>query len=406
MRGWAWALLGLAVVAVALRSAPLFLLALLLALVAGAAWLWLRVCLSGVRYTRRLERTRLFPGDEIRLAVELTNAKPLPLAWLRAEDEVPRALAIEPAHLAHSHRPGRQRLVNLVALRWYERVTRHYRVRAGPRGVWALGPAQLYSGDLFGFASRDREEPAIEILLVYPRTVPLSALGLPATRPFGEFRALRRLAEDPLRFSGAREYAVGDSMRQVHWKATARRGSLQTKTYDPSANRPLALFLDVNTHEHSWEGYDPDLQEFAVTVAASLARWAWEQGQPVGLFANGVMQPGAQQVRVRPASHRDQLTLILEALARLLPFGRWPLAKSLQHEGLRLPYGTTVGVITALLTPTLCQTLLSLRSRGFAVALVTLGPACAAPPLAGIQHYPVGGHAEWERLQGLNLAPA
>ena len=118
MRGWAWALLGLAVVAVALRSAPLFLLALLLALVAGAAWLWLRVCLSGVRYTRRLERTRLFPGDEIRLAVELTNAKPLPLAWLRAEDEVPRALAIEPAHLAHSHRPGRQRLVNLVALRW------------------------------------------------------------------------------------------------------------------------------------------------------------------------------------------------------------------------------------------------------------------------------------------------
>jgi uncharacterized protein (DUF58 family) len=236
--------------------------------------------------------------------------------------------------------------------------------------------------------------------------VPLSALGLPATRPFGEFRALRRLAEDPLRFSGAREYAVGDSMRQVHWKATARRGSLQTKTYDPSANRPLALFLDVNTHEHSWEGYDPDLQEFAVTVAASLARWAWEQGQPVGLFANGVMQPGAQQVRVRPASHRDQLTLILEALARLLPFGRWPLAKSLQHEGLRLPYGTTVGVITALLTPSLCQTLLSLRSRGFAVALVTLGPACAAPPLAGIQHYPVGGHAEWERLQGLNLAPA
>jgi uncharacterized protein (DUF58 family) len=61
-------------------------------------------------------------------------------------------------------------------------------------------------------------------------------------------------------------------MRQVHWKATARRGSLQAKTYDPSANRPLALFLNVDTHEHLWEGYDPDLQEFAVTVAASLAR--------------------------------------------------------------------------------------------------------------------------------------
>ncbi|MFM7173915.1 MAG: DUF58 domain-containing protein [Caldilinea sp.] len=406
MNGRAWALLGLAIVAVALRNAPLFLLALLLALVAGAAWLWLRVCLFGVRYTRRLERSRLFPGDEIRLAVELTNAKPLPLAWLRAEDEVPRALAIEPAHLAHSHLPGRRRLVNLVALRWYERVTRHYRVRADQRGAWSLGPAQLYSGDLFGFASREREEPALDTLLVYPRLVPLSALGLPAARPFGEFHALRRLAEDPLRFSGAREYAVGDSMRQVHWKATARRGSLQTKTFDPSANRPLALFLNIDTHEHGWEGYDPDLQEFAVTVAASLARWAWEQGQPVGLFANGVTQPGARRVCVRPASHRDQLTLILEALARLIPFGRWPLAESLRHESLRLPYGTTVVVVTALLPPALCHTLLSLRGRGIGVVLVTLGPACAAPPLAGIQHCPVGGHAEWEGLQGLKLAPA
>jgi uncharacterized protein (DUF58 family) len=107
VRPWAWGLLALALLAVLLRSAPLFLLTLFLALIAGAALLWLRVCLLGVSYQRSFERVRLFHGDEIALDIEIANAKPLPLAWLRAEDELPKALVIEPARLSHSHRPGR-----------------------------------------------------------------------------------------------------------------------------------------------------------------------------------------------------------------------------------------------------------------------------------------------------------
>ena len=131
------------------------------------------------------------------------------------------------------------------------------------------------------------------MLLVYPRMVPLTALGLPADRPFGEYRALRRLAEDPLRMNGARAYAPGDTLRTIHWKATARRGELHTKTFDAAAAQPLALFLNVNTFEQIWEGVDPDLLEYAISATASIARWAWERGQPVGLYANSVAQPGA-----------------------------------------------------------------------------------------------------------------
>jgi uncharacterized protein (DUF58 family) len=404
MKPWMWGLLALLLLSVLLRSAPLFLLTLLLGLIAGAALLWLRVCLAGVSYTRHFERTRLFHGDEIALDIEIVNAKPLPLAWLRAEDELPKALQISPARLTHSHRPERLRLINLISLRWYERVTRHYRVTALRRGAWTFGPARLLSGDMFGFDVREEEVAHIDTLLVYPRIAPLTALGLPSDRPFGEFRAMRQLAEDPLRLNGARDYVSGDSMRYVHWKATARRNSLQTKTFDASANRPLALFLNINTHEHAWEGYDPDLQEYAITATASLAHWAWEQGQAVGLFANTVMQPGARIVRIRPAGHRDQLTLIFEALARIIPFGRWPLEESLRYEGPHLPYGTTIVVITALLTEPLRRTLLYLHDRGFALALVTLGGAGNAPLIPGVRRYHIGGHAEWDALTSLHLS--
>jgi uncharacterized protein (DUF58 family) len=404
MNRWMWGLVGLALLSVLLRSAPLFLLTLFLALIAGAALLWLRLCLVGVSYRRQFERTRLFHGDEVALDIEIVNAKPLPLAWLHAEDELPKALHIEPARLSHSHRPGRQRLVNLISLRWYERVTRHYRVCAVQRGAWAFGPARLLSGDMFGFDVREETLETVDTLLVYPRIVPLTALGLPSDRPFGEFRAMRQLAEDPLRLNGARDYVSGDSMRHVHWKATARRNALQTKTFDASANRPLALFLNINTHEHAWEGYDPDLQEYAITATASLARWAWDQGQAVGLFANAVTQPGARIVRIRPAGHRNQLALIFEALARVIPFGRWPLEETLRYEGLHLPYGTTIVVVTALLTEPLRRTLLYLHDRSFALALVTLGPAGETPPIPGVRRYHLGGYAAWEKLTNITLA--
>ena len=154
-----------------------------------------------------------FHGDEVALDIEIVNAKPLPLAWLHAEDELPKALHIEPARLSHSHRPGRQRLINLISLRWYERVTRHYRVRAVQRGAWTFGPTRLLSGDMFGFDVREETLETVDTLLVYPRIVPLTALGLPSDRPFGEFRAMRQLAEDPFRLNGARDYVSGDSMR-------------------------------------------------------------------------------------------------------------------------------------------------------------------------------------------------
>ncbi|MBW7884385.1 MAG: DUF58 domain-containing protein [Caldilineaceae bacterium] len=403
MNRWVWALVGVAGLAVALRNGPLFLLSLFLALIAGAALLWSRVCLEGVTYQRRFGSTRLFYGEETDLHIEIANAKPLPLAWLRAEDELPRSLSLAPARLTPSHRPGRQRLVNLLSLRWYERVTRRYRVQGAQRGAWTFGPVELLSGDIFGFSIQRLAPAEVDELLVYPRLVSLAALGLPADRPFGEFRALRRLAEDPLRLSGARAYAPGDSMRHIHWKATAHRSELQTKTFDASANRPLALFLNINTFEHVWEGLDPDLQEYAITATASLARWAWEQGQPVGLYANAVTQPGARTVRIRAANHPDQLTLILEALARVVPYGRWTMEETLRREALRLGYGTTVVAITAVMPDALRRTLLYLHDRGYALGLVTLGRAGTAPPLPGVRTYHIGGKEEWHQLTSLAL---
>lgn len=393
---------GLAIISVLMRHNLLFLMSLLLALVGGVSVLWSRYCLTNVTYVRRLSRTRIFCGEETNLAIEITNAKPLPLAWLRAEDRVPVALDMQGVTLAPSHQPGRKRLINLLSLRWYERVTRIYRLRAIHRGVWQMGPAEIVSGDIFGFSVQRDEFATIQSVTVYPRVVPITALGLPAQRPFGDYRTPHRLITDPLRLMGTRAYAPGDSFRHIHWKATARRQALQTKVFEPSAAQPIALFLNINTFNRLYEGRDPELQEYAISTTASLARWAWDAGRPVGMYANTIVQPEGARVHMPPSSRPDQLTRILDALARVVTqFGRWPIESVVGIHANQMAYGSTIIVITAALNPLLEEQLVTLARKHYSVGLITLGKGRIARALPGVHHYHIGGTEEWRELETL-----
>jgi uncharacterized protein (DUF58 family) len=401
-----WLLAGsVALISVLMRHNLLFLMSLLLALVGLVSMMWARWCLAEVTYTRHVANPRIFCGEETQLAVEITNAKPLPLAWLRAEDRMPNALEMQGVTLSPSHQPGRKRLINLLSLRWYERVTRTYRLRAIHRGVWQIGPAEIVSGDIFGFGIQRDEFPHMHSVVVYPRVVPITALGLPALRPFGDYSTPHRLITDPLRLMSTRAYAPGDSFRHIHWKATARRRALQTKVFEPSASQPIAVFLNVNTFNRLYEGRDPELQEYAISATASVARWAADAGRPVGVFANTIVQPEGARVNFKPSARPDQLERILDALARVVTqFGRWPIESILGIQGRQLAYGSTIVVVTAALNPLLEQQLTALARRHYSVGLITLGRGRLEKALPGVRHYHIGGTEEWRELQTLALA--
>lgn len=403
-RAWWPILIFLFVLAVTLQLNLLLLATLLLTLLLLAAWFWKQYCLDAVSYVRRFDSTRLFYGESTNLHLEVTNAKPLPLPWLRAEDEFASALLVTPEKAVFSFRSGRRILHNMLTLRWYERVTRRFVVQGVQRGAWRFGPVNLASGDLFGFGTAYREDEKVDLLLVYPKMTELPLMNIPAHRPFGDLTTQRRLVDDPLRLMGAREYAPGDSYRHIHWKATAHRRELQTKVFEPASARPVAIFLNVNTSRYLIEGLDHELREYAISAAASIARWSCDRGQPTGLFANAVMQPGGLRVRIQPSQDVDRLTDILEALARITGYGRWQIEDLLAEESRHLPYGAAVVVISAVVTDELRYGLLDLHERGGSATLITLGEEEPNELPAEIRSYYIGGRQEWRELASLALA--
>lgn len=387
----------------------LLLVGLLLALVGVTSHVWAYYCLTAVTYQRRFNRTHLFFGDELELSLEIVNAKPLPLAWLIAVDDYPTAFQLLTGEWVASGSPRRRLLVNSLSLRWYERVTRHYRLRGIQRGVWQFGPVQLSSGDIFGFSIKRAVNEETQRIVVYPRYVPLTALGLPAFHPFGDYRTPRRILDDPLQLMSVREYVPGDSFRHIHWKATARRRDLQTKLFEPSASRPFAIFLDSRTSPYANEGLDRELLELGVTAAASFVHWAWQAGHPVGLYVNSVLRSSRQRIRLRPQKNEAQLRRILEAMSWMEDDGLWRISTILKMEAKSLPYGTTIVVVTAIVSGRLRQTLQDLQRQGYGVVLISLGeremeennlPISLSPYL---RHYHIERQI-WHELETLELA--
>ncbi len=363
------------------RSPVLVLIGVLLLIVFGSSWLWGRYCLSNVTYTRRFATQRLFCGEEAELWIELTNAKPLPLPWLKTEDEFPKEMPAQQAILDYSAKAQRVILSNVFSLRWYERVRRRYRLLAERRGVYDFGPVLISSGDLFGFRERWREDGAVDIVLVYPKIVPLEKLGLRAARPFGDLATERRVMEDPLRLASVRDYQAGDSIRYIHWKATARRGTLQTKVFDPGASQTLIVALNTQTMAEAYSGVLSDVYETAVTVAASIAYAGLQTHWPVGLYANAGVRDSHRWVSVKAARRGDQQLRILESLAQLNYLTLIPFDRLLREEVSRFPYGATLVLVTPIMNAAIHSAILDLRAAGHPIALVMIGqPSESATP--------------------------
>jgi uncharacterized protein (DUF58 family) len=406
---------------------PLFIVIGTLALLVLAMTdIWANYCLTNLRYQRRLGEKRAFFGEEVSLSISLENAKLLPLPWLEAEDTMPRALTIKGQELRGGLLSNTIALECLFSPRWYERVTRRYTVQCHARGVHTFGPTKLRSGDVFGFISREILLSNRQYLLVYPLVVPLSSFGLPARHPFGEQRAPRRFLEDPSRVIGVRDYAYGDSLRRVHWKATARAMQLQSKVYEATTTHTLVLFLNVISRLDAYYGIHPELQELAICVTASVTNWAMDQGFAVGLYANTIMfmpdeiqaslfeqerterpdleavvsaQLERRRIHLPASSSEEQRKRIMEVLARIQTYFGTNIEDIIQAERTHLPIGSTVVVITSTMSEALLDTLARVRRSGHAATILFVGDTPAPARLAGVPIYYIGGEETWKRLE-------
>lgn len=356
-RGFALLAAGLAAYLAArvLGTWELYLLAVCLC--AAPLLAWLLVALTA----RRLEGGRVVgpegpvAGDPLALSVHVRNR-----SWLPAPQLTVGGLA--------GAMSGDTQLE--VESLW----PRERRVAVAPplvahRGVHRLPALEARAEDPLGLARALRRLGDPLTLTVVPRIVQLASCTL-----FPDMSARRDRGPRGLSVPGVAElrsvrpHRPGEPLSHIHWKATARTGTLMLREMEEPAGSNVTLLLDVPSALVAGAAPDTNL-ELAVEAAGAIADFALRAGRSVTMLL-----PQDEWRRSRLTPSVDGRALLLESLARVTPHRSNRLGSSLRAllggGGRRGGRTEAVVLVVLALDAELEHVLLRLRDEGRQVALV------------------------------------
>ncbi|HET7489079.1 MAG TPA: DUF58 domain-containing protein [Acidimicrobiales bacterium] len=259
-----------------------------------------------------------------------------------------------------------------------------YRLPTDRRGVFELGPLELRLEDPFGLAAVGSVAAPVTRLTVYPRIDDIPPL--PLTRgndPHAGADHPTALASAGEDFYALREYELGDDLRRVHWKATARLGELMIRQDEMPWQGRATVLVDLRREVHSSRSF-----ELAVSAAASIVNACWRHRSLVRLV-------GTDGVDLGFAAGHGHVEAILEHLAGVgaeRGTSLAPILSSLRKEG----NGGALAVVTTAAAPRAdLEQVARLRNRFGSVTLVLLdqsvlgqvpgGGVPEPPPVPGVR---------------------
>ena len=218
-------------------------------------------------------KDHIYEGESCELKESVENRKKLPVNMLEIGFRLPPGLRLPGAENTALSDYLYKR--DVFAIAGMERIVRRYRVEGIRRGHYRADQFAVSAPSLLLRSIRLDEELERMVnsrspeVYVYARRVPVGRVLQRIEALSGSKLSQRRLYEDPFAFSSIREYAAGDPMRAVNWKATARMGSLMVNTFTSVMSSKTGIYLDV-TSDGSFE--DLKNRELMIAVAASLVR--------------------------------------------------------------------------------------------------------------------------------------
>lgn len=175
-----------------------------------------------------------------------------------------------------------------------------------------------------GLAGRQSSQPVTGKVRVLPPF--LSRKHLPSR--LAKLREIDGLLPTLIRgqgteFDSLREYVVGDDVRSIDWRATARRSDVMVRTWRPERDRRVVLVLDTGRMAAGRVGVDPTAADpagwprldWAMDAALLLAALASRAGDHVDFLAHDRVSRAA----VFGASRTELLAQLVDAMAPLQP---------------------------------------------------------------------------------------
>jgi uncharacterized protein (DUF58 family) len=326
----------------------LFIIAAVLGSLVLITLAWVRMTAVRLRVSRVVTPARVHAGESTRIEVSAKNTG---------------AGRTPVLHLSDPVAGTRGARLHLAPLRGNDTAQAAYRLPTDRRGVVNVGPLQLEIADPFGLARRRAIAAPVQSVTIYPHvdTIRVPSLGGDED-PHGAAIRTNKLGQTSEEFFALRQYVLGDDLRRVHWKSTARSQELMVRQDENPWQDRTTIALDVRPGS-----YDEAAFERAVSAAASVAAAAFRQRHVVRVISSDGFDSGvgaglsqAEAILAYLAGVPltkaagpvfDQLTHFGEGGLLVVATSEWPVADLAMLASLRARFRRVVLVGTTGVAP-------------------------------------------------------
>jgi uncharacterized protein (DUF58 family) len=189
-----------------------------------------------------------------------------------------------------------------------------YTVRPTERGEYHFGGLQIFVSTTLGFAQRKFSFNQDAMVPNYPSFLQLRKYELMAftnkLRDYG-LKKIRRIGHT-MEFEQIKDYVQGDDVRNINWKASAKRNQLMINQFQDEKSQPVYSVIDKGrVMKMPFE--ELKLVDYAINSTLVISNIALKKGDKAGMFS--FSDKVSNQVMAQKRA--SQMNLILETLYNL-----------------------------------------------------------------------------------------
>lgn len=343
-------LLSLAFALIAGGKLPYFLFYTVL-LVTVVSYLWTSVIVRRLKITQRTAKEHACVGEDIELQTHVSNRSFLPIPFIEVINE------------AYKRITGAAPRGSVIFIKPFGSKIITHNLKCKYRGVYHLGPVSISISDIFGIFAWNRTLNCDGELRVYPRVAKLKAFPIKPARTYGTATSPHKMYEDGYSISDIKKYHPGDSFRKIHWKVSARKGSLNVRNFDMCGNEEEVVFLNFNSLDFN-SIYRLDIEEKAVECAAAVIFYALHNNIDTSLYVNC-----SNTVDTKGKDLRDFRKFMQEFIV-IKSDGLTSFSELLGLKSKSLTRGSTVVLITPHIDKASIDRIIQLKEKRFDVIII------------------------------------
>ncbi|MEL0454649.1 DUF58 domain-containing protein [Flavobacteriaceae bacterium SZ-1-7] len=250
----------------------------------------------------KIEASRILPdkfsnGDKNQISINIANNYPI-LIQLEIIDEIPEQFQVRDFKIKETISPRKSTTIN-------------YQLKPTERGEYHFGSLNVYASSILNLVAKRFTFEDGTMVPTYPSFKQLKKFELlninQNSLEYG-LKKVRRLGHS-MEFEQIKEYVLGDDLRTINWKATAKKNQLMVNQFQDEKSQPVYSIIDKGRiMKMPFSGLS--LLDYAINSALVISNVILKKHDKAGM-----MSFSKRIENVVVAERRSsQMQLILEAL--------------------------------------------------------------------------------------------